>query len=253
MPNLQAAIDNTLRCPKCRRILAGGPGSGCRGPACGRPRTRTEEDLKKDVSDYKKKMTTKYRKLFEQNNPIKYKEVDNKFLREHRKQFQKDLKKEKYVRAPKGLRSKGRVKEVKTIKYKGKKVDVKVLRPVQKGRPPVPMAKNESRRAGGGFKTHALKGRFTEDTISPLHEPTHTMHIYEAEKSPTGKGATVFILHVKDSPTKSHVEIEEHKRAEHREIESTKKYSFKSGTLAKSFVQDRYGIKMKWSKGAKKK
>lgn len=241
--NLQATIERNYRCLKCGRMMAGGPGSGCHGPTCGRPEGHkgahmTEKEFRKVRRDLFKK-------------PLKKQKVaKSDFLKDKRREFKKGLLKERNLKAPKTLTTKGRVKSVKTIKYRGRKVDVKVLAPVTRGRPSQPMGKVE-REANKNetLRRHSQYGLFTEDPISRTIQSGNRMpHIWEAEKSPDGKGATIFIQKYTDSPTKSHVIIEEVKRAENREIQSTKIHQLNSGKVAKSFIADRYGIKgIKWS------
>lgn len=249
-----------------RSIKAGGPGSGCQGPNCGRPAghggRHIPEGGKKSFVEQrhdeklKKKAFNKARR--ELNKRVKdWRPEGGTMNREEKRMLKRsgqliDVKQKGLVlntdvtRVTETKVERVAIKNEKTGKSRFYKVEVEVVKPV--GGPAIPkMGKQRGRNMPEGppSKTHSLYGKFKE--VMSFNEGNRQFRAFEAESGRApGHGASLF-LNKETEGNKSRVSIQEVRREEHAQIAETRTFRFDSGKVAKDYLRQRYGLKdVKW-------
>lgn len=269
--NLREYMRATSRRYCAAGIHAGGPGSGCRGPNCGRPpiwgRQPTMEEAKELEKYFKEKAFKKERKrlglrMVTTKNPtgltpqalakLQQKPGGKVTVKEKQELKKKgaliDLKKQGLVLKTDVSRVVEKYVDKVKVGKRSYKVEVEVVKPVG-AQPAVPMGKTKGRNVPEGppSKAHSLHGQFAGAIKIDVKGEHRRTFVYDAQRDASGRGATVFV-HKETIGNKSRVVIQEVKRAEHGHIEETRQYTFKSGKAGKEFLQQRYGIKkVRWT------
>lgn len=209
-------------------IEAGGPGSGCNGPNCGRPPGHTGPHGKAKVGG----KFSKQEKLYMRQKGML------QSLHGKPKPF------------PSTLITKRNTLSTGTLKIKipGKRGFVTAkfteLRPVGKNQ----LTQGTGRwSAAPPDKPHPDIGRFHLSMKVEIPEENRKFWAYETLKSQEGHGTTVFVNKERTSANSSRVMLQEVERDRFSEILSTKNVEIKSGRQAKSFLKFRYGLDMVWT------
>lgn len=216
--NLQQTVD----------ILAGGPGSGCNGPNCGRPLGHGGAHGKARVGG---KFTKQQKMLMRQKGMLK--KAAGKVQPFPTKLSSRHIAKTQVVAMPKSATSH---KKYETFTFTELK----------------PVGKNDSQgtrrwSSEPPLNAHLDIGRFHEEMKADIPGENRRFFAFTSTNSDEGHGTSVFVNKERTGPNSSKVMLQEVYRDRFHEIVGTKTVHFKSGRQARDFLKYRYGLEIKWT------